>query len=114
MASKSQPYHPHNKTPIGFLSLPHELRQQILLQTMDETFTAVINLDLNDENWSNHYQIYSYHAQLFATDLKKVDQQIVGDVDYVEEKWNKRFARIFEAKDEYDRREEASQMGAED
>jgi hypothetical protein len=72
-----------------FLALPHELRQQILLQTHDLEFSipnvSNRNLLAHPAQWKG----YQNTESLWVTNLKAVDEAIVGDVEYVAEKWAK-------------------------
>jgi hypothetical protein len=92
----------------SFLSLPRELRHTILLSTYDPT-DAIEALNRCDTS-TGPYKHHSIHCQWFSTwrdsgdvfkqwaeTLRKVDDRLVEDVDYVEMKWKEHHLALLKA-----------------
>jgi len=84
------------KTPTSFLSLPHELRQQILL----ENFDLVANLPSRPSTsfqWPRrrNYHLFGYHRiKDWGINLRSIYDGIVEDVVYAEEHWVNRVKQV--------------------
>jgi hypothetical protein len=73
----------------NFLFLPSELRQHILFQPWDRPN------DYYHFQWGQHgvkpwhydFRLYIRDFLSWARDVKKVDEQLVDDMDFVEKKW---------------------------
>jgi hypothetical protein len=82
-----------------FLSLPRELRQKILLQTVDETQLDVkqhYNFDEFPYNWFEAFDQHKKAVDKWAKVLKKVDQNIKEDVDFAVRKWKENYDDCFD------------------
>lgn len=79
------------KTPLSFLSLPRELRQQILL-------IAVADHVLPSRDYYNSVRFIRWYADLWADAMREVHQYIEADVDFVAAWMKKRYEDLEEGR----------------
>lgn len=85
--------------PTSFLSLPHELRQQILLYTNEVPLFKLGAQIKAKYPYSNLLKAMNKSSELaigtWRTKLEQVDPAIVGDVDYVCKVWESRRQKLY-------------------
>jgi hypothetical protein len=74
------------KNPITFLSLPHELRQKILVEVPYRFIPEKVHssLELYDGRWPCSYHSLAAQIKSWTMELRDIHKEIIGDVDYVE------------------------------
>ncbi|KAE9980726.1 hypothetical protein EG328_012071 [Venturia inaequalis] len=89
-----------NATRTGFLSLPRELRQSILRQTVQLNELEKATQQITDRflTWDDLFTDHEAHILTWSVTLKLVHREIHADVEYVKEKWEEDFHFMHEQK----------------
>lgn len=82
----------------GFLTLACELRQSILLQSVNLNALEGATQHVTDRflTWEDLFDGHEQHIQDWTLTLKLVHREMAVDVDYVAEKWEKGYQALVE------------------
>ncbi|TID23136.1 hypothetical protein E6O75_ATG02310 [Venturia nashicola] len=87
-------------TKTGFLSLPREIRQSVLRQTVKLNELEEATQQITDRflTWDDLFTNHEAHIQTWSVTLKLVHREIQADVEYVKEKWDRDFCVLQQEK----------------